>query len=53
VPIASENVSIRREGSRTWADAKYTEQIEVFPRYRYPVEFSFSVEGFNAVDAAK
>jgi hypothetical protein len=53
VPIAPENVNIRREGARTWADAKYTEQVELFPRYRYPIEFSFSVEGFNAVAAVK
>ena len=53
VPVAPENVNIRREGPRTWAEAKYTEPVELFPRYTYPFEFSFSVEGFNPVAAAK
>ena len=53
VPVAADDITIRREGPRTWADAKYTEPVEFLPRYKYPVEFSFSVEGFNAVDAAR
>jgi hypothetical protein len=53
VPVTPEDVTIQREGVRTWAEARYTEPVEFFPRYRYPVEFSFSVEGFNAVAVAR
>jgi hypothetical protein len=53
LPVGPENVTIRREGPRTWADAAYTQPVEFFPRYVYPVEFSFSVQGVNAVAAAK
>ena len=53
LPLDPENVTIRREGARTWADAAYTKPVEFFPRYIYPIRFSFSVEGFNAVAGAK
>lgn len=53
VPLAPEDLTIRREGSRTWADAAYVQPVELFPRFIYPVNFSFSVEGFNAVGAVK
>ncbi len=53
LPVAPEDVSIRREGPRTWAEAAYTQPVEFFPHYVYPVRFSFEVEGFNAVAAAR
>jgi len=44
VPLAPESLDVRRDGSLTVADATYTKQVEVFPRYNYPVKFSFSVD---------
>lgn len=53
VPLNPDNVTIRREGPRTWADAAYVQPVELFPRFIYPVNLSFSVEGFNAVGAVR
>jgi hypothetical protein len=53
VPVGAADVVVSREGPRTWADARYTEAVEFFPRYRYPIDFSFSVEGFNTAGALK
>lgn len=49
VPVAAERISVQREGARTWAEVSYTEAIEFFPRFTYPVDFSFSVDGFAAI----
>jgi hypothetical protein len=46
VPVAAENVSVQREGSRTWAEVAYTQPVELFPRYTYPMDFQFRVESF-------
>jgi hypothetical protein len=46
VPVAPENVSVQREGSRTWADVAYTQPVELFPRFTYPVDFRFTVDSF-------
>ena len=53
MPLAPENLNVRRDGARTTADAAYTQPVEVLPSYRYPVRFSFSVEGINEIAAAK
>ncbi len=44
VPITPDGLTIRRDGTLTVADATYIEQIQLFPGYRYPVTFSFSVD---------
>jgi hypothetical protein len=31
---------------------KYTENIELFPRYFYPVDFSFSAEAYGVAGAS-
>ena|SRR5687768_10570558 len=49
LPVLPENVSVRREGPRTTAEASYTQAIEFFPRYQYPVTFSFQVEAVSAI----
>ena len=45
LPVDPDDVSVTRDGLRTFATASYTEPIEVFPSYQYPVTFNFSVEG--------
>ena len=47
VPLAPEDVVVLREGPRTWAEASYTDPIELFPRYRYPFQYSFRVEAIS------
>ena len=44
VPLAPDALNVRRDGTLTVADATYTKQVEVFPRYIYPLTFSFSVD---------
>ncbi len=44
VPLPEDGLHIRREGARTVADAVYTDQVEVFPNFKYPVVLSFTVE---------
>jgi hypothetical protein len=49
VPLKPDALTVRRDGSVTVADARYTQPVELFPGYRYPVDFSFSVDA-RAVD---
>ena len=51
VPIAPEQVTVRRENNRTLADASYTRRVEWFPTVVYPVPFSFHVEAFTIAGA--
>jgi hypothetical protein len=48
VPLPPENVSVQREGTRTWADVAYRQPVEVFPRFVYPIDFRFTVDAFAA-----
>lgn len=47
VPLIPENVTVRREGVRTVAQASYTKQVELFPRRLYPMTFSFEVSALS------
>ncbi len=47
VPLSSENVVVTRDGIRTTAEASYTDSVEIFPRYRYPINYSFRVEAIS------
>ena len=47
VPVAAENISVQREGPRTWADVSYTQPVELFPRWIYPAQVSFTVDAFS------
>jgi hypothetical protein len=51
VPVDEEGVTVSREGMRTVAEVSYTESIEVFPRYFYPVPFSFNAEAYGVAGA--
>jgi type III secretion system FlhB-like substrate exporter len=44
VPLLADAVTVERDGNRTTMDAWYTEPLELFPRFVYPVDLSFSVE---------
>jgi hypothetical protein len=52
IPLDPDGVTVRREGARLVADVKYTENVEVFPRYIYPVLFSYSVEAYGFAGAS-
>jgi hypothetical protein len=44
LPIADDDVQVTRVGSHTMATAAYTQEVEVFPTFIYPINFHFSVE---------
>jgi hypothetical protein len=47
VPLEPGNVVVQREVGRTTAEASYTDPVEIFPRYRYPFNYSFRVEALS------
>ena len=47
VPLPPGSVTVTRDGPRTRAEAAYTQQIELFPNYRYPFDFSFQVDALS------
>ena len=47
VPLAAGDVEVTRDGLRTTAKASYTQGVEVFPNYIYPINFKFSVEALS------
>ena len=48
VPLRPEDLSIHRQGTRTYVDAAYTQPVEYFPNQIYLVDLKFSVEAFAA-----
>ena len=52
VPLDEAGVSVTREGARTVAEVAYTDSVEIFPRYFYPVDFSFSAEAYGVAGAS-
>ena len=44
LPVPADNVVMAREGVRTSAKVSYHEEIEIFPGYRFPRDYSFSEE---------
>jgi hypothetical protein len=51
VPLDEDGLMVRRDGARTIADVSYTDNVELFPRWSYPVSFSFSAEAFGVAGA--
>lgn len=47
LPLAFDDILVSRQGLRTTASAAYTDSVEVFPNYKYPIRFQFKVEGVN------
>ena len=47
VPLVFDDILVTRDGLKTTAQAAYTQPVEVFPNYKYPVRFQFTVEGIN------
>ena len=47
VPLQSENLIVRRDGQRTFVEARYTHPVEYFPNQTYPAELSFAVDAFS------
>jgi hypothetical protein len=52
VPLNEDGINVTRQGMRTVAEVAYTEAVEVFPRYVYPVAFSFNAEAYGVAGAS-
>ena len=52
VPLNDDGVTVNRQGMRTVAEVAYTENVELFPRYFYPVKFSFNAEAYGVAGAS-
>jgi hypothetical protein len=48
LPLEPQNLAIRRTGQQTVAEARYTQPVELFPNYDYPVDLSFTVDAIAA-----
>jgi hypothetical protein len=44
IPLKPEDLSVRWRTGHRVAEASYTQQVEFFPNYAYPVAFSFHVD---------
>lgn len=47
LPVTSEDIEVTRDGQYMRATASYTEDVEVFPTYTYPMAFHFTVQGIR------
>jgi hypothetical protein len=47
LPVAFEDIEVTRDGHYTVATASYTQPVEVFPSYIYPMTFQFTVQAIN------
>ena len=51
LPLQPEDLAVTRTGSRTVAEARYTQLVEWFPSIRRPVALSFVVDAVAATSA--
>ncbi|MBI4887377.1 MAG: hypothetical protein HY824_09805 [Acidobacteria bacterium] len=52
VPLEPEDVEVRRDGNRTIVAAFYTEDVQLFPSFTYPIDLSLSVESIAVTGVA-
>ena len=44
LPVDADDVTVKRDGLRSSATVSYTQPIEFFPKFVYPMKFSFAVD---------
>lgn len=44
LPVLPENVEVTRDGVRTTATVSFRQEVEIFPGFTYPRDYSFSDE---------
>ena len=44
LPVLPQDVAVHRQGVRTTADVRYTQPVELFPRYVYSMELAMTVD---------
>lgn len=52
IPLEPQDIDVHREGNRPFVNAAYSQPVEFFPTFIYPVDLSFSVDAF-AVQPAR
>jgi hypothetical protein len=50
--VRPDDIVITKDSARTIAEASYTQPVEFFPNYAYPVKFSFQVDAVSFTGAA-
>ena len=45
VPVARQAIKVRKEGTRTYLEVTYTEELRLAPTVTYPWAFSINAEG--------
>jgi hypothetical protein len=46
VPLAPDGFTMRRDGREATVQGSYTKNIELFPGYKYPWKFPFTIQAF-------
>ena len=44
ITLDADDVQVNRDGLRSTAEVSYTQPVEFFPSYKYPIKFSFIVD---------
>jgi len=47
VPIVPDDITVTRDGLRTVANVAYSQSVEVFPNYKYPIKFQFKADAIS------
>ena len=47
VPIVPDDITVTRDGLRTVANIAYSQSVEVFPNYKYPIKFQFTADAIS------
>jgi hypothetical protein len=49
LPVEQKDILVSRSGSRTQVEVSYRQDVELFPRFIYPVDLSFAVEALSGL----
>ena len=47
VPIVPDDITVSRDGLHTIASIAYSQAVEVFPNYKYPIKFQFTADAIS------
>ena len=47
LPVDVSNIDVKHDGLHTMASTTYTQPVEIFPNYKYPINFHFTVDAIG------
>jgi len=47
LPVEVTDIDVQHDGLHTMASTSYTQPVEVFPNYKYPMKFQFTVDAIG------